>query len=137
MSVKTEGFEELIAKLNKIGKGEKIKEGLNDACLVVERAAKQKCPVSTGELRSSISSSVNDFEGEVGTPLQYGVYVEYGTGLFAAKGNGRTDVPWMYKDAKGQWHITSGMKPQPFLIPALNENRAEILKKLQEGILDG
>ena len=137
MSVQIEGNEELIAKLQQIAEGEKIKHNLNDACLVVERAAKEKCPVSTGELRSSISSTVEDFTGEVGTPLEYAVYVEYGTGLFAQGGNGRRDVPWKYQDAKGEWHSTSGQPPQPFLIPALNENREEIIEKLQEGILDG
>lgn len=137
MSVQIEGSAELIAKLQKIAEGEKVKENLEEACLVVERAAKEKCPVSTGELRSSIGSNVEGFTGEVGTPLQYAVYVEYGTGLFAEGGTGRQDVPWKYQDAKGEWHSTSGQPPQPFLIPALNENREEIINKLKGGILDG
>lgn len=136
MSVEIEGLDKVLADLEKIEKGEGIKRAINDSCLLVERDAKKKCPSQTGELRSSIASNVEDFEGEVGTPLQYGIYVEYGTGLFAAKGNGRKDVPWFYQDAKGKWHSTSGMPPQPFLIPALEENKKEILQKLQEGVLD-
>ena len=27
-----------------------------------------------------------------------------------------------YKDAKGEWHTTTGQKPQPFLEPALLDN---------------
>lgn len=130
----TEGFNELIAKLEKIGDAEKLQQCLEKACLVVERAAKEKCPSSTGELRSSISSSVEGTVGTVGSPLQYAAYVEYGTGLFASGGNGRTEVPWKYQDAKGEWHTTSGQPPQPFLIPALNENRQEILDILREGL---
>lgn len=137
MSVQVDGAAELVGRLEEIAKCEKVKQNLNDACLLVERAAKEKCPSQTGELRSSISSTVTDYVGEVGTPLQYGIYVEYGTGLFAAEGNGRTDVPWRYQDANGDWHTTSGQPPQPFLIPALNENRAQITEMLQEGILDG
>lgn len=136
MSVEIIGVSDLVDKLDRIAAGEKIKQNINDACLMVERTAKENCPVRTGELRSSIASNVDDFTGEVGTPLQYAVYVEYGTGLFAANGGGRTDVPWKYQDAKGEWHSTSGMPPQPFLVPALNQNREAIIDKFKEGILD-
>ena len=129
-----EGYESLIARLEKMGNEEKISQAINQACLLVERTAKQNCPSNTGELRSSISSSVEGTTGTVGSPLQYAPYVEYGTGLFATGGNGRTDVPWKYQNAKGEWFTTYGMPPQPFLIPALNENREQILKLLQEGL---
>lgn len=130
----TQGFEELIAKLEKLGSEEQLQQGLNKACLIVEREAKQNCPSHTGELRSSISSTVEGTTGIVGSPLQYAAYVEYGTGLFAVGGNGRKDVPWRYQNAKGEWFTTSGMPPQPFLIPALNNNRTQIIEALQEAI---
>lgn len=130
----TQGFEELIAKLAQMGSEEKVQQALNKACLIVEREAKQNCPSQTGELRSSISSTVEGTTGIVGTPLQYAAYVEYGTGLFAVGGNGRKDVPWRYQNAKGEWFQTSGMQPQPFLIPALNNNRTQIIEALQEAI---
>ena len=136
MSAYIVGLDELNRILDKIAEGDGIKKAINDACLLVEREAKLKCPSKTGELRSSIAAEAHDFEGQVGTPLQYGVYVEYGTGLFAAKGNGRKEVPWHYQDAKGQWHSTSGQPPQPFLIPAFNENRKEIIEMIKEGLLD-
>ena len=60
--------------------------------------------------------------------------VEYGTGLFAENGNGRKDVPWNYQDDKGEWHSTRGQKPQPFMRPALNENRTEIIRIIKEGL---
>lgn len=128
----TQGFEELIAKLEKMGSVEQLQQALGKACLIVEREAKQNCPSITGELRSSISSTVDGTTGIVGSPLQYAAYVEYGTGLFAAGGNGRKDVPWRYQNAKGEWFVTSGMPPQPFLIPALNNNRTQIIEALQE-----
>jgi HK97 gp10 family phage protein len=65
--------------------------------------------------------------------LEYAPYVEFGTGLFAENG-GRTDVPWCYQDDEGNWHTTSGMKPQPYMRPALEENRNEIINILKEAI---
>ena len=72
--------------------------------------------VDTGRLRNSVSHSVDDGETAVyiGTNVEYAPYVEYGTGKYADNGQGRQS-PWMYQDAKGQWHWTSGMKPSHFL----------------------
>ena len=113
-------------------------ENMGKACTLVERAAKQKAPKDNGELRRSITSKVeqdgNDVKGIVFTPLEYAPYVEFGTGLFAEEG-GRTNVPWCYQDDKGEWHSTSGMHPQPYMRPALNENREQIKRILKEGIL--
>ena len=72
--------------------------------------------VDTGRLRNSVSHSVDDGETAVyiGTNVEYAPYVEYGTGKYADNGQGRQS-PWMYQDAKGQWHWTSGMKPSHVL----------------------
>lgn len=90
-----------------------------------------------GALRRSITSKVevngDNVTGVVYTPLEYAPYVEYGTGLFAEEG-GRKDVPWHYQDDKGNWHTTSGQKPQPFMRPALDENREEIKRLIKEGM---
>ena len=111
-------------------------EGLGKACALVERAAKQKAPKGVGNLRRSIESKVEGTEGIVFTPLEYAPYVEYGTGLFAEEG-GRQDVPWHYQDEKGEWHTTSGMNPQPYMRPALNENKDKILKVIERAIKNG
>lgn len=137
MSIEFEGINELLNSLEELGSLDNIEDALGKACALVERSAKQKAPKDTGELRRSITSKVesngSDIQGVVYTPLEYAPYVEFGTGLFAESG-GRQDVPWNYRDDKGEWHSTSGMKPQPFMRPALNENREEILRKLKEGI---
>lgn len=112
-----------------------IDAAIGKACALVERSAKEKAPKDTGALRRSITSRVDSKEGVVFTPLEYAPYVEYGTGLFAESG-GRSDVPWSYQDDKGEWHSTSGQKPQPFMRPALDENRQQILKIIKEGILN-
>lgn len=106
---------------------------LERACLVVENEAKINCPVDTGQLRSSITHEVHDQVGEVGTNVEYAPYVEYGTGLFAADGNGR-QTPWVYPDAEGQFHYTVGQHPQPFLEPALLNNIETIYEVIGEAI---
>lgn len=129
-NVEVQGLDKVLAKLDEIASGEVIAQRLGQACALVERAAKEKAPKDNGELRRSITSKVEGLTGIVFTPLEYAPYVEYGTGLFAEVA-GRKDTPWSYQDDKGEWHSTSGQKPQPFMRPALNENRTEILKILE------
>ena len=136
MPIQLEGMEEVLAMLEELAEPINLESALGKACGLVEAAAKEKAPKGTGELRRSITSKVEDNVGIVYTPLEYAPYVEYGTGLFAENG-GRTDVPWFYKDDEGKWHSTSGMKPQPYMRPALNENREEIIRILKEEIVNG
>ena len=135
MSVEVKGLDQVFKKLDKAVGEEKVINNMEKACAVVERAAKENAPKDTGELRRSISSRVDNIDGDivgiVFSPLEYAPYVEYGTGLFAENG-GRMDVPWNYQDDKGEWHSTSGQKPQPFLRPALEDNREQIISILRE-----
>ena len=135
MSIELQGLDSLLDSLENIADPQKLNLALGRACALVERSAKQKAPKDTGELRRSISSKVQDGVGIVFTPLEYAPYVEYGTGLFAESG-GRTDVPWSYQDDSGEWHSTSGQKPQPFMRPALDENREQIIRIIKEGITE-
>ena len=134
MNIKFDGLNTIIDELDSFATTEKIEAALGKACAVVERSAKLKAPKGDGTLRRSITSKVEGDKGIVFTPLEYAPYVEYGTGLFAESG-GRKDVPWHYKDDKGEWHSTSGQPPQPFMRPALDENREEILRLIKGGTL--
>lgn len=135
MNIEFDGIEELLVRLDKMSDITKVQDSLSKATLLVEKEAKQNAPKDTGALRRFITSKVEGLEGTVFTPLEYAPYIEYGTGLFAEAGNGRKKVPWNYKDDEGNWHSTSGMKPQPFMRPALNSNREKIKKILKEGVL--
>ena len=139
MSIEINGLEGIKVKLEDIADTNNIEQALGKACTIVERSARQKAHKKTGDLRRSIKSKVEDsnteVKGIVYTPLEYAPYVEYGTGLFAENG-GREDVPWRYKDDKGKWHSTSGQEPQPFMRPALDENREEILRILKGALLN-
>lgn len=131
------GLEGLERRLEDLSEVDQFESALQKACALVERTAKEKAPKRTGELRRSITSEIrisgDELQGVVFTPLEYAPYVEYGTGLFA-EGGGRTDVPWNYQDDEGNWHSTSGQHPQPFMQPALDENREQIIRILKEAL---
>lgn len=138
MGVRFEGMNELFNTLDRMASKSKCAEAMGACCAIVERAAKQKAPKDTGALRRSIQSKVEtggrDVEGIVFTPLEYAPYVEYGTGLFAEKG-GRKKVPWYYTDDEGKRWKTSGQKPQPYMRPAIKENREKVVDTFVKGVL--
>lgn len=132
-----ENLDKLISKLEKL---DNVNQAMEQACILVENEAKIKCPVDNGLLRNSITHYIEDnpdeLIGVVGTNVEYAPYVEFGTGIYSSLGNGRQDR-WKYKDAKGEWHSTIGQHPQPYLQPALEENRRKIEKMFKEQIKKG
>lgn len=133
MAVKVEGIKELAVELEGMASEHLMGKQLDKALLVVEEAARKKAPKDSGALKRSITSDRTGLTGMVYTPLEYAPYVEYGTGLYAENG-GRKDVPWFYEDDEGKGHKTSGQHPQPFMRPALDENREKVTKILEEGL---
>ena len=136
MSIEFRGLEELFEELEEIADTENLQQALKKAAAAVARSAIQNAPKGkTGELRRSIKSKVEGLEGIVYSNLEYAPYVEYGTGKFAEGGNGRKDVPWAYEDEEtGDLIWTSGQHPKPYMRPALNENRENILRLIKEGL---
>ena len=113
-------------------------EGMTNACFIVEEDSKKDCPLDTGILRQSITSLVEEEDGQivgyVGSNLEYAPYVHQGTGIYAVEGNGRKEVPWHYKDANGRWHSTKGIKPKPFIFDAMEKNRNKIADVIMEAM---
>lgn len=72
----------------------------------------------TGALKNSLTHKVVPSELTVyaGSDMSYAVYVECGTGKYYPGGR---DTPWVYQDAKGNWHYTHGQRAQPYLKPAI------------------
>ena len=121
-----------------------VLQALKEACLrALERIGLQAegyaidlVPVDTGNLKNSLTHSVNEDELSVtiGTPNEYAVYVEMGTGLYV---DGGRKTPWVYKDEKtGKWVRTHGQKAQPYLKPAIT-NHIETYKNIIEDELKG
>ena len=115
--VSIDGGKELADKFKSIGKQvyTQQEQAVMQAGMLVERDAKINVPVDTGRLRSSIAtrlseSSSNNISAEVGTNVQYAKSVEYGT---------------------------SRMGAQPYLYPALENNKQKILKMLAKAFKEG
>lgn len=64
---------------------EGLQKDIEKAALLLERRAKQNCPVDTGKLRASITTEVGKLEAEVGTNVEYAQYVEFGTSKQSAQ----------------------------------------------------
>lgn len=137
--MKIEGIETVLQRIENIADTAPIVQAMGKCCALVEGTVKETAPKGkTGNLRNSTQSKVenNGFEivGVIFNPLEYAPYVEYGTGLFAENGQGRK-TGWAYEDEEtGETIWTRGQKPQPFLRPALADNREKISKILKESV---
>lgn len=108
----------------------------------IEAAAKENCngrfEHPTGDLKRSIRAElVGNNSVEIGSNLEYAVYVEHGTGIYAFDGQGRAPtpehpIPWTYRGSDGLFYTTSGVRPRPFLIPAFNSKKHNIIKYIKE-----
>lgn len=117
-------------KLEIINNAPEVLKDFDEACIrALERIGMQATgyamnltPVDTGNLRNSIDHKVDEGEKVVyiGTPNEYAVYVEMGTGMYV---DGGRKTPWVYKDEKtGEWVTTRGQKAQPYLKPAITDH---------------
>lgn len=107
--------------------------GVSKAALLVQGSAKNKAPVDSGALRQSIRADKAKIQGEsvtatVSTNLEYAPYVEFGTGSRGQSTNTNTEVEVSYRS---DWR---GNKAQPFLWPALRENRNNSIKIIREEV---
>ena len=91
--------------------------------------------VDTGELRNSVTHQVEESEQAVyiGSNLEYAIYNEVGTGIYAEGGGGRKD-PWMYVDDNGVGHWTVGITPIHFLKDAAADHGEEY-RQIAESVM--
>lgn len=120
----------------------KVEELIKKACISwlyeaageIEAQTKRGCDpyVDTGKTKNSWQYQVNESDGEaiIGSNYENAIWEEFGTGIYASKGNGRKNVPWKYKDAEGKWHKTKGKKARHIFQKAFDGNK----KKLRESL---
>lgn len=101
--------------------------------ITAEGFAKKLCPVDTGRLRNSITHAVKENECYIGTNVEYAMWQELGTGIYASDGQGRKS-PWAYQNSKGVWVNTRGVKPKHFLKNAA-ANHTDVYKQLLQQYL--
>lgn len=121
-----------------------VREEFQAACLraletcglVAEGYAKKLAPVDTGNLRNSISHKVVPDESScyIGSNTEYAVYQEMGTGQYIAGGR---PTPWVYQDAKGDYHWTHGNPAKPFLKPAVADHAQQYRQIMENELKNG
>lgn len=101
-----------------------------------EGYAKDLAPVDTGNLRNSISHTVDEAEpaAYIGSNTSYAPYVELGTGKYTEGGR---PTPWAYQDDNGNWHWTRGNPAQPFLAPAVKEHTQTYRNIIEDELKNG
>lgn len=142
IEAKIVGAPELEAKLKAIGDraGDMIETALRTGALEIQNAAKGLVPRKSSTLMrsiivSTVSKSATGAEVQVGPSVEYGKYVEFGTGIYAEGGNGR-QTPWRFKTADGRWVTTRGARAQPFMRPGFDEGREMALQVIAEVMRD-
>lgn len=119
--------------LTRTGK-EKLKRKLQSVGFQIERAAKQKAPVDTGRLRSSITTEVSERQGlpvvKVGTNVEYAPALEFGSGPYVITPDDAEALQWTDPETGEPVFAASvehpGIEAQPFLLPAVDEVRSRI-----------
>ena len=135
-----QGDRELAAGLLALGPrmGDALEAALAAGGLIVSNAAKANCAQRTGTLARSIvvttaAKNQTSCRVVVGPQVNYGIYVEYGTGIYAEAGNGRK-TPWVYRGADGRFYRTVGMRPRPYMRPAFDANRARVVETIRAAV---
>lgn len=116
-----------------------VLRALEKCGLTAEGYAKLLCPVDTGNLRNSITHQyVRESDAVhteyIGSASEYAAYVELGTGIYYPGGR---KTPWVYQDAKGNWHLTHGQRAQPYLKPAVADHATQYRSIIESELKNG
>lgn len=117
-----------------------LSEAMETAVMLVESTAKELVPVDSGTLRTSIASEVqqiatNVVKGFVGSNVPYADDVEFGTSSHTITGD---PLAW---EEGGETHFATsvdhpGTEAQPYLRPAIETHRSDIIDLIKEAIED-
>lgn len=105
-----------------------IKRGFKASNVLLADTARGLAPSDNGHLAGSIDANqISETKSQVGTPLDYGLYQERGTGLYALDGGRQT--PWVYPvigytDSKGRplFRWTQGTEPKRYIETSFEQN---------------
>ena len=132
INIEIDGLDNILDNLENISSklDGAVQNGVAKGGICIQAQCKAECPVDTGELRNSIVEETTGgggkYTSEIGPTVDYGIYVEMGTGIYA----GGRQTPWRYQDSKGQWHTTRGQRPQPYMEPGFEAGKDEAVEIL-------
>lgn len=88
--------------------------------------------VDTGRLRGSIAHQVDVDSVEIGTNVDYAVYVHEGTGKYAI-GGGTPKERWVYRDPlTGEFRMGFPQKPRRFIKNAMERFAKDYIEIIKE-----
>src|SRR3970040_2346078 len=98
MTLSVEGFDRLQKKLDPAFIAPLVRRYLTRAAIVVQSRARERAPVDTGRLRSSIAYLVDatapvPLFASIGSNVEYAPFMEFGTGLLT-DGTGGAGRHW-------------------------------------------
>lgn len=153
-NVEIEGMDTLIKKLEALG-GTVLsirKEMVQNMGDVADMMAR-KAPTDTEKLKPNIQVKDDSTDTELlvkagifaESAINYAIYQEYGTGIYAENGQGR-QTPWLWQVKSQKWAdifgievgqsvLWHGNQPHPFIRPAWDENKDKIEEKLRSALL--
>ncbi len=153
-NVEIEGMDNLIKKLESLG-GTVVsirKEMVQNMGDVADMMAR-KAPTDTEKLKPNIQVKDDSTDTELlvkagifaESAINYAIYQEYGTGIYAENGQGR-QTPWLWQVKSQKWAdifgievgqsvLWHGNQPHPFIRPAWDENKDKIEEKLRTALL--
>jgi len=129
------GMNSLLRKIDALGGNSQkaLQTGIRKGAKFVQGDAKELAPVGdSGLLRNSIQEKTEVKSGvvvgKVSTNIYYGPYVEFGTGQ---RGEGSPSPPKSPENLsyRQDW---AGMDAQPYLYPALKQNKENVKKIVKE-----
>lgn len=111
---------------------------LLEASAEIVSAASRGSRVDSGQLKGSWKANVNESKGEavIGSELENAIWEEFGTGEYAAKSDGRKGG-WSYQDDSGNWHHTTGKKPNRTLQRAFDSTKGKIINRAKQIFKEG
>ena len=153
-NVEIEGMDNLIKKLEALGGTvlsirKKMVQNMGDVADMMAR----KAPTDTEKLKPNIQVKDDSTDTELlvkagifaESAINYAIYQEYGTGIYAENGQGR-QTPWLWQVKSQKWAdifgievgqsvLWHGNQPHPFIRPAWDENKDKIEEKLRSALL--
>lgn len=114
-----------------------VAKDLAEAAINVDRGSKERAPVDTGRLRTSVyfeKKRSNGLLWEVGVNARYAPYVEFGTGrkvnLTELRKAGFPDS--FAAQFKGRGIRQVNLRPRPFFFPSVNEETPKLKRRLDQ-----
>lgn len=129
------GLDKVLAKLDVKKFEQEIEGELHAFGLDVKRDAQdilaRDLKYSNGGLNTHIFSVPGDMSVKIIATKDYAAYVEFGTGRFAALYVPSIEPEWQEYARSFYINGQGRMRPTPFLYPAFEKNKIELIKRLK------